>query len=122
LKLAQESDADSLFWNNADKTLVVKEKAAQSANLTEWQNSAGTVLSSVTAAGGGYFSANVGIGTSTPARKLHISEAMRLEPISGSQPTAPSMGDLYSDGDTGTLCYYDGSTWVAVAGGTNTCN
>jgi hypothetical protein len=33
------------------KGLVVKAIASQSANLTEWQNSAGTVLASVTASG-----------------------------------------------------------------------
>jgi hypothetical protein len=65
---------------------------------------------------------NVGIGTSSPARKLHISQAMRLEPLGGSQPANPSRGDLYSDNDTGTLCYYDGSAWVPVAGGSMTCN
>jgi len=65
---------------------------------------------------------NVGIGTSSPARKLHITQAMRLEPLGGTQPASPSRGDLYSDNDTGTLCYYDGSAWVPVAGGTMTCN
>ena len=56
------------------------------------------------------------------ARKVSMTSALRLEPLTGSQPSSPSMGDMYSDGDTGTLCYYDGSSWVAVAGGTNTCN
>jgi hypothetical protein len=65
---------------------------------------------------------NVGIGTSSPARKLHITQAMRLEPLGGTQPASPSRGDLYSDNDTGTLCYYDGSAWVPVAGGSMTCN
>ncbi len=46
--------------------LVVRAAASQTANLTEWQNSAGTVLSAVTSAG------NVGIGTTTPTGKLTI--------------------------------------------------
>jgi len=53
---------------------------------------------------------NVGIGTSAPARKLHISDAMRLEPIS-SAPATPSEGDLYADSTTHKLRYYDGTTW-----------
>ncbi|MCE2928064.1 MAG: hypothetical protein LW817_00350, partial [Candidatus Caenarcaniphilales bacterium] len=59
------------------------------------------------------FSGNVGAGITAPARKLHISEAMRLEPQS-SPPASPVMGDLYVDSDTGSLCFYNGSAWVAM--------
>jgi hypothetical protein len=99
-----------------DPVLLIKSAASQAANLQEWQNNAGTALTVISNGG------NLGIGTSSPARKLHISQAMRLEPLSGSQPASPAMGDLYMDGNTGTLCLYDGSAWVPVAGGTMTCN
>jgi hypothetical protein len=56
------------------------------------------------------------------ARSLHISQTMKLAPISGSQPASPALGDIYVDGDTGTFCGFDGSVWAPLGGGTNTCN
>ncbi len=61
-------------------------------------------------------SGNVGIGTHTPSRKLHVTAAMRLEPMS-SPPASPSTGDMYMDDGTNTsngspkLMVYDGTTW-----------
>jgi len=52
----------------------------------------------------------VGIGTTTPARKLHVNDCMRLEPISD-PPDVPSAGDLYFDSDDNKLKCYDGTTW-----------
>jgi hypothetical protein len=52
---------------------------------------------------------NVGIGETVPARKLHVGDAMRLEPTS--TPTSPSAGDLYFDSTTNKLRCYDGTTW-----------
>lgn len=57
---------------------------------------------------------NVGIGTTTPARKLHISDAMRLEPITN-PPSNPSQGDLYFD-DSDALCVYVTAGWAQLAG------
>lgn len=51
------------------KGQVIKGFTGQTANLQEWQDSIGTVLAAVTAAG------NVGIGTTAPAEKLHVSGA-----------------------------------------------
>ena len=48
------------------KGQVIKGFTGQTANLQEWQNSIGTVLAAVTAAG------NVGIGTTAPAARLHV--------------------------------------------------
>ena len=53
---------------------------------------------------------NIGINTSSPARKLHINDVMRLEPRS-SAPGSPSAGDLYFDSTTSKLRCYDGSAW-----------
>ncbi|MDH3324340.1 MAG: hypothetical protein OEL89_01755 [Candidatus Peregrinibacteria bacterium] len=49
-----------------EEGLIVKGVASQSANLTEWQDSAGTALTVVDENG------NVGIGTSTPSAKLAV--------------------------------------------------
>ena len=66
---------------------------------------------------GGSTTGNVGIGTSVPARKLHISEAMRIEP-QASAPAAPSGGDLYVDNTGGneTLCIYLSGSWSVISG------
>ncbi len=53
----------------------------------------------------------VGIGTDSPARRLHISDAMRIEP--GSAPSKPAEGDIYMDAATHKLMVYDGTAWRA---------
>jgi len=63
-------------------------------------------------------SANVGIGTSNPARKLHITDAMRLEP-QASPPGTPSLGDIYVDSSEAVCVYVDGA-WSKIAG-SGTC-
>lgn len=55
---------------------------------------------------------NVGIGTTSPARKLHVNDVMRLEPRS-TAPTSPSKGDMYMDDITNKLMVYDGTNWQA---------
>ena len=55
-------------------------------------------------------SGNVGIGTMQPARKLHVTDAMRLEPIPN-PPLSPSKGDMYFDSTLNKLRVYDGSVW-----------
>lgn len=57
---------------------------------------------------------DVGIGTTAPARKLHISDAMRLEPIDD-PPATPSPGDIYYD-STNALCVWVGASWEVAAG------
>ena len=55
-------------------------------------------------------SGNVGIGTSTPARTLHVKSVMRLEPIA-TAPTTPAAGDMYFDSTINKLCVFDGTVW-----------
>lgn len=62
---------------------------------------------------------NVGIGTDTPARKLHITDAMRLAPIA-SAPSSASSGDLYFDSSE-ALCVWVNGAWSKIAG-TGTCS
>jgi hypothetical protein len=59
---------------------------------------------------------NVGIGTAAPVRVLHISDAMRLEPRSAA-PSSAALGDFYVDSDSSSLCFHNGTAWVAVTGG-----
>lgn len=54
----------------------------------------------------------VGIGTTSPARSLHINDVIRLEPISA-PPTNPSEGDIYMDSGSHKLMVFDGTTWQA---------
>jgi hypothetical protein len=51
----------------------------------------------------------VGVGVAAPARRLHVSDVMRLEPASA--PANPAAGDLYFDAATNRLRCHDGSTW-----------
>ncbi len=56
---------------------------------------------------------NVGIGIEVPLRKVHISEALRIEP----QDTAPAnggLGDLYVNKTDKKLYFHDGNNWREV--------
>jgi hypothetical protein len=55
---------------------------------------------------------NVGIGTPTPQRTLHVNDTMRLEPRA-SAPLSPVEGDIYYDGILHSLMVYDGTIWQA---------
>jgi hypothetical protein len=59
-----------------------------------------------------YIEGNVGFGTQTPARKVHISGAMRLEP-QASAPVNGALGDLYV-GTDGKLYFHNGTAWKEV--------
>ncbi|NUO02367.1 MAG: hypothetical protein HUU01_17310, partial [Saprospiraceae bacterium] len=52
----------------------------------------------------------VGINTVSPQRSLHISDVMRLEPLSG-PPASPAKGDMYFDGTINKLRVFDGAVW-----------
>ena len=57
-----------------------------------------------------------GVGTSSPARALHISDTMRLQSRS-TAPTSPVIGDIYVDSDSSELCFYDGTSWTGLKSG-----
>jgi len=54
---------------------------------------------------------NVGIGTTNPQQKMHISGVMRLEPQS--TPPSGGLGDLYV-GTNGKLYFHNGTDWKEV--------
>lgn len=51
----------------------------------------------------------IGLGVTTPQRKVHIGDALRLEP--GTLPSNPAAGDLYFDATTHKLRCHDGTVW-----------
>jgi hypothetical protein len=54
---------------------------------------------------------NVGVGTASPARKLHVSDILRLEPRAA-YPSSPSDGDICLVGSVGSrhiYCYLNGA-------------
>lgn len=59
-----------------------------------------------------YFEGSVGIGTSDPQQKVHISGALRLEP-QDDPPAGGGEGDIYADTD-GKLYYHNGTGWNAL--------
>jgi hypothetical protein len=79
-------------------------------NILEVKNNSGVVSLAVHSNG------SLGVGLDNPVRKLHISEAMRIQPQSSS-PSSPALGDLYVDSDTNELCFYDGSSWTGLKAG-----
>ena len=59
-----------------------------------------------------YFNGNIGVGIRAPQRKVHISEAMRLEP-QATEPANGALGDLYVN-TNGKLFFHDGTSWREV--------
>jgi hypothetical protein len=75
-----DSDANSLSWNNTDKTLVVQAQAGQTANLQEWKNSAGTSGASINATGSRLSLAN-GAASMTASGVYNIIGAYSNSPV-----------------------------------------
>jgi hypothetical protein len=82
--------------NSTSKKVFTRAGSAQSGNMFEWQNSAGTVLSAVDAVG------KIGAGVSSPTALNDIGASttsrasLRLR--SGVAPTSPNSGDIWYDG------------------------
>jgi hypothetical protein len=58
---------------------------------------------------------NVGIGTTSPQRLLHVNGPMRI--TASALPGTPATGDIAIDsGDSNKLKWYDGSGWQAAGG------
>lgn len=90
-----------------------------STTLTGVTNGYGLVVNSPTGATNNYaavfMGGNVGIGTSAPARLLHVNGPMRVQPAA--LPSSPADGDIAIDsGDGNKLKYYNGS-WQTIGSG-----
>ena len=59
-----------------------------------------------------YIEGNLGVGTSTPLRKVHISGALRLQP-QATPPAGGGLGDIYVGTDT-NLYFHNGTDWREV--------
>ena len=98
--------------------LPLKEVANQvtKSNLTNaiaiGYNAEVSISNAMVLGGIGADAVKVGIGTTSPARSLHINDVIRLEPISA-PPTNPSEGDIYMDSGSHKLMVFDGTTWHA---------
>ena len=55
---------------------------------------------------------NVGIGTTTPKRKLDVNDAMHLKPLE-TAPASPTEGDIYMSSVSHKLMVFDGTSWKA---------
>lgn len=55
---------------------------------------------------------NSGFGVDAPARTVHISDVMKLEP--STEPASPTAGDIYFDSSLHKLRCFDGSQWQDV--------
>lgn len=105
-----------LLSHSGTTSVVVQARSGQTSNLQEWQDSAGTVLGVVTAAG------NVGIGTASPSTKLEVIGGIKVQVLEasvgyhGSNPLltlygteASYTGELRIWHDQGTI-YFGSST------------
>ena len=61
-----------------------------------------------------YIEGDLGVGISTPKRKVHISGALRLEP-QDTPPADGEIGDLYVNKTDNKLYFHNGSDWKEVS-------
>lgn len=100
--------------------VVVKAAASQSANLTEWQNSSGTVLASVSAAGNASLvgitaSTTICAGTYTVAT-LPSASANTYKFANVSDSLAPTLGATVAAGGSAKCqVWSDGTNWKVCA-------
>ena len=82
--------------------------------INSWSVSIATTSGNTVQISNGNFvvDGEVGIGTTDPARKLHVNDVMRLQPRADI-PSDPSKGDMYIRDSDGKLMVYDGSVWQA---------
>jgi hypothetical protein len=90
------SGSGLLLWNNSNSPMRFATNSSEAMRITG--------------------SGNVGIGTDTPARLLHVNGAARLTPTT--TPATPAAGDLFFDSAaSNALKFYDGSAWQTVGTG-----
>ena len=91
----------------SDKPLIVKGFSGQTADLQQWQNSAGTVLSVVNSAG------NVGIGTASPTKSLTIGDSGSFG-VDATNTATATTGAQTINKSAGTVNFAAGATTLTV--------
>ena len=94
-----------------EKALVIKGLASQTANLTEWQNSSGTVLAKVDATGA-MFTTTAAVGTDTTqvATTAFVIDQIDASTQPGSlyqttAPASPEVGQIWIDSDDDVIVF-----------------
>ncbi len=62
---------------------------------------------------------NSGFGTTEPKRTVHINDVLRLEPRNTS-PQNASLGDMYVNGISNEICFFNSNIWKGLNGRTCT--
>jgi len=86
------TDSSTTIWNDSKGLVVKAGNVAQTSNLQEWQDSTGSALSVVAADG------SVGIGTSTPANKLDVTDTSDDTPASFTGTSGTCTVDTFGGG------------------------
>ncbi len=71
--------------------------------LFDWRNLSETKMTMLA-------NGNLGIGTTTPQRTLHVNDVIRLEPRA-TPPDNPMEGDMFMDSNDHVLKVFDGTEW-----------
>jgi len=109
LVVQTDGDEKGIDLVNSSSSARFKVRPYSDSTYMSLYNSSNTETVRISTVGNSYFTGgNVGIGI-TPARSLHVSAVMRLEP--STTPSNPSAGDIYFDSSTNKLRCYDGTTW-----------
>jgi photosystem II stability/assembly factor-like uncharacterized protein len=110
--LTSQSEYSPITQVTASDSNAFSGEQYESATIQYIGNDTFTLLESDSTSSLNYQNGNVGIGTSTPERTLHVKDILRLEPRI-SVPDSPSAGDMYYDATSNKLKVFDGSVWQA---------
>lgn len=82
------------------------DNATQASSMKFWTASNGVLDERMRISTDGY----LGVGTGTPARKLHVAGPIRID--ADSLPGTPALGDIVVDSADSKLKFYNGTGWV----------
>jgi hypothetical protein len=124
--IASASTAAALFSTSGTGTtnLAVRAIASQTANLQEWQNSSGTVISSVTSAGSWNLGSTVNIGgaTGTAGSLQFFNSGVTIARSANSGLTITTSGSGYGGGTTITNTSASGVKLTVTGAASQTAN
>jgi hypothetical protein len=105
----------SIAFGASQIPFVARGAASQTADLQQWQNSAGTVLASVTAAGVGVFT-RIGVGITPSGSPLAIVNTSAASAVTVFRGAASQTGDLtqWQDSITNVKMAVTKDAWLAI--------